>query len=351
MKKYMLVDSDDRKQYNAAGKGMNDVYKIASGSGFEIIPVKRPGEAVNFFQKVKRKFVSYINWEKIYNHIERESIVLLIWPFNLNYQFRTHTYLKLKKRKKVKFIVLTFDIFEIADGRDGGFFDMCAIPDILIVHNDDMKQWLIEHGVDEEKMVCIEIFDYLRDDDKDYCLPKFEKSITLAAGDVSPICASYAYEFDRLPGIKVNIYGKNYDTSLIKSDNVFYCGCVPGEELPDKLTSGFGLVWYCKSLEESENDDQTWARYLKYNNPNRLSLYLSSGLPVVIWNKAATAKLIKKYNLGITVNSPLELPGILENMTEEEYSRMALNVSEIAKKLRKGFFTETAIEKAIEKLR
>lgn len=34
-------------------------------------------------------------------------------------------------------------------------------------------------------------------------------------------------------------------------------------------------------------------QYLKYNNPHKLSVIFTSGLPVIIWNEAAEAGLVK----------------------------------------------------------
>lgn len=39
---------------------------------------------------------------------------------------------------------------------------MLRIADVLIVHNAVMKQFFIERGVSEEKIVTLEIFDYLQ---------------------------------------------------------------------------------------------------------------------------------------------------------------------------------------------
>ena len=87
---------------------------------------------------------------------------------------------------------------------------------------------------------------------------------------------------------------------------------------------------------------------MKYNNPHKLSLYLSSGLPVVIWDKAAEAVFVKNNKLGIAVNSLFELQSKLENITEDDYNEMARNVAVIAEKLKKGYYAGKALQKSMD---
>lgn len=38
---------------------------------------------------------------------------------------------------------------------------MCQFSDMIIVHNKVMMDYLIKKGVEAEKLICLEIFDYL----------------------------------------------------------------------------------------------------------------------------------------------------------------------------------------------
>ena len=89
--------------------------------------------------------------------------------------------------------------------------------------------------------------------------------------------------------------------------------------------------------------------YLKYNNPHKLSLYLASGIPVIIWEKAAEADFVRKNHLGICVASLFELSEVLKKIDKETYVQMANNVSEFSKKITNGYYTYSALQKA-EKL-
>lgn len=56
---------------------------------------------------------------------------------------------------------------------------MMKIADVLIVHNNVMRDFFIAKGFDKEKIVVLGIFDYLRNESNSK-LPVFEKSVTIA---------------------------------------------------------------------------------------------------------------------------------------------------------------------------
>ena len=114
--------------------------------------------------------------------------------------------------------------------------------------------------------------------------------------------------------------------------------------IPEKLTAGFGLVWDGTSIDSCKGNS---GEYLKYNNPHKLSLYLSSGLPVVIWAEAAEAEFVKRNKLGISVNSLFELYNALENITEDDYNQIARNVAAIAEKLKKGYSAGKSLQESL----
>ena len=62
------------------------------------------------------------------------------------------------------------------------------------------------------------------------------------------------------------------------------------------LFGSFGLVWDGMSSETCKG---SFGEYLRINNPHKTSLYLASGIPVIIWSKAALAEFIEKNKCGI----------------------------------------------------
>lgn len=106
---------------------------------------------------------------------------------------------------------------------------------------------------------------------------------------------------------KFYLYGPNY--GLEESDNITYGGVLSPEQVPEVLTKGFGLIWDGNTIETCKGGT---GEYLRYNNPHKLSLYLSSGLPVIIWKDAAEAKFVCENGVGYTIDSLREIPELME---------------------------------------
>ena len=123
---------------------------------------------------------------------------------------------------------------------------------------------------------------------------------------------------------------------------VIYKGQFSPNDLLKHLDQDFGLVWDGNSIETC---DGRYGNYLRYNNPHKASLYLSMGIPVIIWKEAALAKFISKNNLGITIDSLNNLDKVLDQITENEYKTMKSNVLRISEKLRNGSNILNAVEK------
>ena len=225
------------------------------------------------------------------------------------------------------------------------FETMLAIADIIIVHNQKMAQYFTEQGVPSQKLVVLEIFDYLQKHENHLC-PKYEKSITIA-GNLDTEKCGYIAELTKLANIEVNLYGPNFDEKMKLCSHIHYKGSYPADEIPEKLTEGFGLVWDGNSLNGCTGES---GQYLKYNNPHKLSLYLSSGLPVVIWSGSAEADFVRNNKVGICVDSLSDLQTCFNQLGEEEYAQMACNVQKLAISLRKGDYGTQALKKAIELL-
>ena len=73
--------------------------------------------------------------------------------------------------------------------------------------------------------------------------------------------------------------------------------------------------------------------------------YLSTGIPVIIWDQAALAPLIKESGAGICISSLTELDNVLLSLTNEQYQLMKRNAEKLGKKLREGYYTKHALTK------
>lgn len=343
---------EDKKHSNHAGsKAPDDVAFIAEEEGFKIINIINRTDGKTIVSKIRRQIGFSFDWVKCYSKICKQSLVLVQFPFMVRQLAGVRILQLLKVHKKARIMILVHDVNELRlnDSKDAAYWKkrldrMISLADIMIVHNTEMVEWFVGRGVPKEKLVNLQIFDYLCNEKMNY--PKFKKSITIA-GNLDVRKCHYISQLGKLKNVIVNLYGPNFDLDLLQDKNIQYYGSFLPEEIPNKLTEGFGLVWDGNTIDGCQGP---YGQYLKYNNPHKLSLFLAAGLPVVIWKEAAEADFVQKNGLGICVNRLTELTEIFERLEEEQYYTMAKNVQKIGEQLRSGTYTRNALKVACEKL-
>ena len=72
---------------------------------------------------------------------------------------------------------------------------------------------------------------------------------------------------------------------------------------------------------------------------------------MIIWEKAAQAAFVQKYNVGITVSSLFEVQQKIDTLSREEYLIKCRNAQEISTKLSAGYYMKHALYEAEEKLK
>lgn len=342
MKKYQIVELST--EHNHAGsKAVKDVFDVAKKLGYEAEVIRTATSIDSLWGKIRRQALFFIDWFKIYFSITPNSLVLIQTPYHHKQLIRNWVLSKLKRDKKVKFISLVHDVEELRKSLYNNYYKnefnfMLSIADSIIVHNDTMKAFFIKKGIPENKLVSLKIFDYLMDKEATSNNVIFERAISIA-GNLDINKSAYIAQLGKL-GIIVHLYGPNFSHSLEQYEDIQYHGSFPASEIPNQLNSGFGLVWDGNSIDTCSGD---FGEYLQYNNPHKLSLYLASGIPVVIWDKAAEADFVRKHNLGICVSSLSELKDKLDQISEKNYQEMIKNVANISTLLRYGEHTKNSI--------
>lgn len=344
MKKYQIVEITENSNH-AGKKAPADVAAIAKKLGYKPQKIVMNTTKKGVVAKAKRQVGYWKSWNDCYSHIEEGSVVLIQNPFHNPQLSRKRILKNLKEKKKVTFISLIHDVEELRnmtydDYYKAEFSLMLELSDVFIVHNDVMKEFFLRKGVPESKIVVLGIFDYLHSyKDKKV---SYSKNV-LIAGNLDTNKSQYIGLLHKIKNVNFDLYGVNYNEAMKKYSNIVYKGSFPVDEIPVRLDTGFGLVWDGTSLDGCKGAS---GEYLKYNNPHKLSLYLSAGLPVVIWSKAAEAKLVKEYDLGICIDNLNELPKYLEEINEERYNELLRNVKSMSQKLIGGYFTTNALNNA-----
>lgn len=189
-------------------------------------------------------------------------------------------------------------------------------------------------------IVNLNIFDYIRSS-TDHPLRSL-KPLVAFAGNLEKSTFLHrelsAFEFNIL------LYGINYDEQNITSLNVEYKGAFLPNEIPSKLEGSFGLVW---DGDSTDGCNGTSGDYIRYNNPHKLSLYISSCLPVIVWSQAAIADFVRQHNIGFCVDKLSDIRTKINDMDEDEYQSYLTNVRKMQEKIVSGYFTRKAMGKAL----
>lgn len=343
-KKFQIVEVTET-QMHAGSKANSDVAKIAEKLGYKNVELIKYSEKNTVLDKLLRQVRYFKEWNKIYNQIPLNSIVLLQNPFHNKQLTRNKILKKLKEEKKVKFISVVHDVEELRQWLYNNYYKkefdiMLKLSDVFIVHNEVMKNFFISKGIDKHRLICLEVFDYLQNESVK--VSEFEKSITIA-GNLDSQKSAYISKLGEIGRVKFNLYGINFDRALSNFSNINYHGAFPADVIPQKLSKGFGLIWDGDSIDSCTGNT---GNYLKYNNPHKLSLYLSSGMPVVIWSEAAEANFVLENNVGFIVDSLFDLEEKMKNLTEAEYDMYSANVKKISQRMVSGYYTKRALKSA-----
>ena len=169
---------------------------------------------------------------------------------------------------------------------------------------------------------------------------KYAKTLNIA-GNLDTGKCKYIKELNNLKkDIQVNLYGPNYDENVLNSESIHYKGKFPSDEIPYLLDEGFGLVWDGDGINGCSGNT---GEYLRYNNPHKLSLYMVSGLPVVIWSKAAEAEFVINNKVGVVVNDINDFNDVFDKIDEKTYYEMVENTKKISEKMRNGKYLEQVV--------
>lgn len=352
--KYTVVEinSEDGARFTAGVKARDDIETIAKMNGYipievEIEPNNRKKDS--FLNKLKTHRLIKDEWKRKTIPLVSGDELLIQFPV-LNHSLFLYKIIRELRKKNVKitFLIHDLEMFRVALRKDNSLrkklrlkFEEKSLLDMadkIIVHNNKMRDILIKMGYSQKKMQVLEIFDYL--------IPNFEKKINLESYSKEyPIVIAGAlryhktkYVYDLPQNIDFNLYGIGYEGKEQK--NINYWGAFQPDELPFHLNGSFGLVWDGESCDTCTG---VYGEYLRINNPHKTSLYLASGIPVIIWKQAALAEFVEKNNCGFVIDSISQIKEIMEEIDTEMYAKILMNTAIVGKRLRSGYYTAKSI--------
>ena len=202
----------------------------------------------------------------------------------------------------------------------------------MIIHGQAMKEALRSSGV-TVPLIQKEFFDYLHTGITVGSVKQSEIKQLVIAGNLNK--SSFLNEWPY--PLPIMAFG---DTDQrIHSSSVQHMGSFSPNELIQKIPqNSLGLAW-----DTDLDHGGAYQQYTKYNSPHKISLYLSLGIPVVVWDQSGIAPIIKQKNVGITIATLDELPKIWETLSSDQMIQMKQNAITLSRQLTHGMFTRKSL--------
>ncbi len=342
--KYALAVKGMNGENNAGSKASNDALEIVSEIGYIPVELYRSNQTKT---KVRNVIKGIYHTYRLCKQLRDGDLIFLQYPMNRFMMGKIYQLLTSCK-KKLNIITLIHDVDFLRNVSlpNGTVEDMKQLElsllrqsDIIIAHNASMIQALKDEGL-EASFVSLELFDYLYNGRK--ATISSDRVEVIVAGNLLENKAGYLYKLDDTKQhFSLSLYGSNL-AKTFKYKYATYHGSFSPNQLIENLYGTYGLVWDGDSLGTCSGN---YGGYLRINNPHKVSLYIASGLPVIVWKKSALYPFIHQNELGFGIDSLEELDEKIES-EQNNYCRYRQNVEIFSERVTKGQFLKAALEKA-----
>jgi len=318
-----IVQGESR---DAVTKPKSDVATIAEGMGYQKIDVNMQYLG-DFSDEALNSFISGLT-----QGVREDDILLYQFPTLLGFRF-DEAFTQAFKNKGGKVIVLMHDSEWLR-----GFYPQENVflnsIDAVIGHWKPMNNALREYGV-TTPIIDKALFDYVQE--KDFPLSEVLQKKAVIAGNLDK--SIFVEDWgDDMP--ELHAYGNKRELKF--GSHCEYHGSFQAQELLEELPKdAFGISW-----DDNLPGGGDYQRYSRYNSPHKLALYLSLGLPVIVWRESGLGEYVVEEGLGFAIDDPKEIAGILEKMSNDELHSYKMRANEAARAIRAGFFTRRAIMQA-----
>jgi hypothetical protein len=338
VKRKYFIEQYLEQEYLHGGITGVDAEKILLKEGFK--PITFPH---HYSFSIKAKTVRLFFLLKMFFSVKRGSVVVFLFPV---YAKMNRLLLRLFRIKGVKLVCFIADIDGLRDGDQNLLSkEIRQLQQFwfFIVHNNKMGSYLREL-VPQGIFSVLNFFDYLA---RTEYSEKLKGYTIVFAGNLEK--SKFLLHLDQVaqskPKLHFNIYGPGMSENELNQENVSYHGVYKPYDMPSSVRGSFGLIWDGESIHTCSGG---YGEYLQYNSQHKLSLYILSRLPIIIWEKAATAELVKKYKIGFTVKTLFEIEDKIAALREDEYRQMQTNMQPLAEKINKGECLANAINEIMK---
>lgn len=315
-----------RDTRSASGKAKYDASDVLEGMGFR-----------QLYSPSDMRLIRVLQQTAAVLGVPRDSIVAVQYPGHVD------TFYRALRARGVKMVAIVHDINSLRDLKKGDSESaVLSLFTCLISHNEAMTSSVREMGY-TGPIIELGLFDYLTSCD---AVNQDRSPNTVAfAGNLSK--AGFLPSLPEIRGVSFNLYGAPAPDDLPPNGNIRYRGSFPSEEIASRIAGAWGLVWDGGSIDSCAGP---LGNYLRYNCPHKASMYVVAKRPLIVWEQAAIAPIVKREGIGIAVSSLRNLSEALDAVDEDAYRVMLDNVDRVRGSLVKGEHLRSAMGKALKLL-
>lgn len=322
--------------FNALKKAPSDIQRSLEDIGakpeYIVIPETN--------SKIKSWVIKMYYMMRLYSKLKAND-ELFFQGYGYSRSVSTLVQLARRKRAKSYYIVHDVNFLRFRESyNDTKEIKYLNIFDCLYVHTESMAEQLRGHGI-STPMKIMHIFDYYSDDSVMAKEEIFDlKNIVAFAGNLDKSHFLEQLVNTQIPSnVTYRLYGISQDARKLENSQIKYMGTFQPNHT-GALKAGWGLLWDGDSVDTCDGE---LGRYLKINASHKLSLYLTCGMPVIVWKESSLADWLTEKGVCITINSLREIPEAISNISDKQYSKMIDNAIELSCQLRKGELLKTLV--------
>lgn len=305
---------------NAGTKAVKDASSILNKNGYHPFFV---GSNYNG-NHIYRLLILIYDLTRFFIKAKKDDVFFIQWPY---YNYLMPIFYTIVKTRCKKVQLLAHDINSIRNLSSGKWdLRFLKLAELIIVHSEAMKDYLVGMGVDANKMKILSTFDYLTGDK--IVLKRHNSNIIAYAGNLEKSLFLQKLSNKNL-SIVINCYGKKHKRL---SNDLVYKGSFKPENV-SAIEGAWGLVWDGDSMDGCKG---VYGNYLKFNSPHKLSLYIVAEIPIIIWKEAALAQYVIEKQIGITISSLDEIYSKISSVDSEKYESFIVNLKKESEELRAG---------------
>lgn len=336
-RRFILTTQPLVKPEVLTAKARADVQRIAAEQGYAVLTHTAPRKTEKWWQQAAQMCRIGLDWAKLFFKLHHGDLLLVQYPYHPQEAAvlaRWAIHMLQWKGAKLAAYVHDLESLRHLDNASARWSDQELLTrfDRVIVHNRRMADYLAGQGVKEEHLIPVTLQDHMTD------APLPERTLEMSVcvvGDLSRKRSRYLHD---LPRNKAHwhLYGEGWKGKASRTDITCHGGKA------DTLEGAFGLCWAGVSTLVCSGAQ---GAYMMLTSPRQLSLYLSQGMPVIVWKWSALADFVRENKLGLVIGAIADIPGAIAALNAQEYAEMAASARAWGEKLRQGHMTRDALER------